>query len=704
VKFARSQKVMTFLLALVAALPIALSGEVSPVFAAGFFALTVAGWFLEPPLTRDPRFRRAVTAAIVALLALQIGRAVAGAPAARMGLEFALALLGIKLASRGNSGDYQQIVILAFLHAIGGTIATFDLSYAVSFALLVVLSPPVLALAHLRHEMERRFRHDDRPENRRALGRLLASKRVVSPRFVAATSLLSLPVFAVTAILFVGFPRFGLGFLGRLPGGAEIGGFTDEVRIGDLDETRREETVIVRLEPFGDHPELPPRLALKLRGAAFDTYEGDTWTQSGGRTFFPLKRRGNDYPLTVSRVARDAPGFEVLLEPLEPPYLFVPHGTGLIRTYSTADEGIVRPRKLTGNQVDVIRYEDEAQVGIRYRIYLSRRPGWPARPPVPRSRFVDLPAGTERLAGLAREWAPTGTPAERAGVLVSELKRRYRYADRLEPGEDAGEGETPLDRFLFSRRSGTCEHFASALTLMLRAVGVPSRMVTGFASAEWNPIGEYYAVRLRSAHAWTEAWIDGRWVTLDATPPGRRVGPPLEPSTLALLVDALRMRWHKHVVGYDASSQMELVEQLRRVWSGGGAGVPDVPRYAVYGVLGAIVALLAGAWVYRRWRRDRKPSVKARRAPSAAAVEATALYLDLERRLRGLGFSRPIHLTPKEFCRELAAAAPELADPARRIVGRYNDVRFGGDRFGAGEVATLRSRIRELRLQPIARP
>jgi transglutaminase-like putative cysteine protease len=705
VKFARAQKVLTFLLAIVAAVPVALSGEVSPMFAAGFGALVVAGWFLEPPLTRDVRFRRAITVAIIAVLAVQLGRALAGAPLAKMGIEFALALLGIKLTSRGNSGDYQQIVILAFLHAIGGTIATFDLSYAISFALFVVLSPPVLALAHLRNEMERRFRHDDRPESRRALGRLLASKRVVSPRFVVATSALSLPVFAVTAILFVGFPRFGLGFLGSLPGGLEVGGFTEEVRIGDLDETRRDETVAVRMEPFGNHPDLPARLSLKLRGAAFDTYEDDTWTQGGGRTFGPMRRRGGDYPLTVSMVAPNNPGYEVLLEPLEPPYLFVPRNAGLIRTYATASEGIVRPRKLTANHLDVVRYEDEAQVGIRYRVYLSKRRGWPSRAPVPRERFVELPSGAENLAELARGWAPEGSPAERAAIITGELKRRYRYADRLAPGQDAGQGQTPLDRFLFSRRTGTCEHFATALTLMLRAVDVPSRMVTGFASAEWNTIGEYYAVRLRSAHAWTEAWIDGRWITLDATPPSQRAGPASEPSTVAMLVDALRMRWHKYVVGYDASSQMEVVEQLRRLWTGGGGrGVPDVPRWVIWSVLGAIAALLAALFLWRRFRRGAKSKPVGRRAPAPAAAEATAVYLELERRLRGLGFERSLHLTPKEFCRELEIAAPEVAGPARRIVTRYNDVRFGGDRFDEGEVVELRSEIRGLRLESDARP
>jgi hypothetical protein len=128
-----------------------------------------------------------------------------------------------------------------------------------------------------------------------------------------------------------------------------------------------------------------------------------------------------------------------------------------------------------------------------------------------------------------------------------------------------------------------------------------------------------------------------------------------------------------------------------------------VPRWVILTVLCAIAVLLAALWIWRRVRPKRAAAVARKRKPTRAAVEATALYLELERRLKGLGFERPLHLTPKEFCHELAAAAPEVAGSAHRIVTRYNDVRFGGDRFGDTEVAEMRSQIRGLRLEPEAR-
>jgi hypothetical protein len=124
----------------------------------------------------------------------------------------------------------------------------------------------------------------------------------------------------------------------------------------------------------------------------------------------------------------------------------------------------------------------------------------------------------------------------------------------------------------------------------------------------------------------------------------------------------------------------------------------------VFGILGAVALLLAAAWFARRFKLLRKPRAAVKRRKDRAALEATAVYLELERRLKGLGFERPLHLTPKEFCSGIGVAAPELADPARRIVARYNDVRFGGDSFGSGEVADLRSQIRDLRLKTDAHP
>ena len=176
-RFGKAQKALTFGLAVVSAAPLSLSGEIGFVFVPVFAMLCVAGWMIELPLTQNRRYRRMVTGAIIAFLLLQLARSVGGEPLAKMGIEFAVVLLGVKLCTRGSSADYQQIAMLSFLQVIASTIALNDLFYAACFLIFVALCPPVLALTHLRSEMEKRFGSDPTPESTMRQARALPRDR-----------------------------------------------------------------------------------------------------------------------------------------------------------------------------------------------------------------------------------------------------------------------------------------------------------------------------------------------------------------------------------------------------------------------------------------------------------------------------------------------------------------------------------------------
>lgn len=695
-RFSLAQKVTTYLLAAASVLPTALSGEVGSFSVVALAALAAIGFPLEPPRIDAPRYRRVILAIVLALLAIQIARVVFGVPIARAALEYALLLLGLKLCSRSRFGDYQQIVALSFLNIIGATVTTFDLAYAGAFVAFVVLVPIALSMAHLRGEMERRFRHDDTPEGRHALDRLLASRRVVSPGFVLGIGALSIPVLAITIALFLGFPRLGLGFFGRISGPPSLAGMTGEVRIGDLDRGRDEETIVARIEPAFAPPEggWPSVLPLKLRGAVFDTYDGDTWKRRDEIAWRPLAHRGYDFRLAAGAAGREGgEAYDVLLESLDPPYLFAPVGTGLVRTEPVARQGRFEVRALEASDAGMIRYLDEARVGIRYRAFVTGAPPFGGGADDP--SYAALPRGSERLAALAREVGRGAGEAERAARIRAWLVRDHVYGF---PGPEPAGGRTePISRFLFSTRRGTCEHFATSAALMLRAVGIRSRFVTGFGSADFNRIGGYYAVRASSAHAWVEAFVDGGWRTLEATPPAPPGLRRPAPSSLALALDAARMRWLKYVVGFDINTQIELAR-----WLAGGDGRHDplddwsVPWRAVLAFLAAIVVLAA---LYRLLLRRRGP---ARGAPARARrrrdeIAAAELYLALERRLDALGFARPSCTTPLEHLDALPADLGGPAGSARRVTARYNAVRFGGGSFAPAEREELLLAVKAIR-------
>ncbi len=153
------------------------------------------------------------------------------------------------------------------------------------------------------------------------------------------------------------------------------------------------------------------------------------------------------------------------------------------------------------------------------------------------------------------------TDLERARAIERRLRADYGYTLELPDHEVAD----PLAYFLFTRKKGHCEYFASAMTVMLRTAGIPARLATGFQSGVYNPITDFWLVRASDAHAWVEAWIPGRgWTTFDPTPPDpNRRGFALL-TKLGLYLDAAETFWQEWVVSYDISRQGTLADRLEQ--------------------------------------------------------------------------------------------------------------------------------------------
>ena len=177
------------------------------------------------------------------------------------------------------------------------------------------------------------------------------------------------------------------------------------------------------------------------------------------------------------------------------------------------------------------------------------------------SQYSSVPDGTlsARTVALTDELRRRSPdPADYARALERELKTR-RYTLEM---EQADKGENVLDSFLFEWRAGHCEYFATAMTMMLRQQGIPARIVNGFLGADYNSVGEYWAVRQNYAHSWVEAYFPGRgWVMFDPTPGGPTVQMPGESvwSTLQMGLDTARLAWFRWVVEYDFEKQASIL-------------------------------------------------------------------------------------------------------------------------------------------------
>jgi transglutaminase-like putative cysteine protease len=338
--------------------------------------------------------------------------------------------------------------------------------------------------------------------------------------------------------------------------------------------------------------------------------------------------------------------------------------------------GEARPRRLD--------YRVTSHVDYRAREPLTERE---------REVFRTLPEGSNpRARELAASWLADGA----AGATIVDRAMSYLesqpFAYTLTP---PALGEQPIDEFLFETREGFCEHYASALTFLLRAAGLPARVIMGYQGGELNGLGGYYIVRQTDAHAWTEVWLDDEgWVRVDAVAAvaPERVALGFEGLSsggvtaaaaalrarwnrpIALLWDAVNTRWQAWIVGYGPQLQRSLLESL------GFTSLRRAQRSAV--LLGlavvATMAVLIALRAYLGWRHRQRAQIDAAAVCFAAFVRKLK-RLDVPARAPSEG--------PRSYAERAAGALPQAADRIRAIADLYLRARYEPDTDGAALAA-----------------
>jgi hypothetical protein len=305
----------------------------------------------------------------------------------------------------------------------------------------------------------------------------------------------------------------------------------------------------------------------------------------------------------------------------------------------------------------------------------------------------------------------TGTTGdlEHARAVERHLREDYSYTLEL-PDHEVPD---PLAYFLFTRRKGHCEYFASAMTVMLRALGIPARLATGFQSGVYNSITDLWVIRASDAHTWVEAWIPGHgWTTFDPTPPD-----PNPPSfglaaRVGMYLDAAETFWQQWVVGYDAGHQGTLADRFEQGARGMGIGWFDsltslvewkgtrVKAWAHRFGLRVVIVLTRGAWLWAlgpplfRLLRMRRRVQRVRRG-EASVGDATLLYQRMLTVLKRRGYQKPAWFTPAEFAASLAGSP--LAEPVHEFTSAYNALRFGGRTDVAPRLSALLDELEQIR-------
>jgi transglutaminase-like putative cysteine protease len=631
-------------------------------------------------------------------------------------VHFLIVAMLIRFYSASSDRDALFLSMLAFAAILAAAILTVDTLFLTLFFLFLLCGVSTFIGLELR---------------RGAVGALspTTANRGTERKLNRSLSLAALSV-AVGAILVGGvffffFPRFTAGYLGRVSFSPSLmTGFTENVELGQIGEIKKSSTVVMRVEtgkPIGYD-------LLRWRGIALTTFDGKRWSSTQGRG--QALRPGPDGWIHTPEVAQaksiseQTIRYTVYLEPVATDAVFVPGKAislqGNFSGGSANSFAALQRNYLITDATETLKNPYRNFAAIRYTGISRLAPREAAKLRAAgtnysfdiTSTYLQLPAGLDRrIPELAREITKNAqTPFDKALRIESYLRTRYAYTLNLtgKPGQD------PLAHFLFETRAGHCEYFASAMAVMVRTLGIPSREVNGFLPGQYNDLGGDYIVRASDAHSWVEVYFPGNgWQVFDPTPPSLEGGNGFL-TRLGLYLDWMEITWNEWVVGYDFAHQVVLAQSLQRSSKNWGEsartwfeakqqeGKQWLKSWQLqHGSLGyllpvALVLLLIGlrynvpAEVVRRVRLFVR--IRAAKAGSSDPQLASRLYAELLRVLARRGVTRSDAQTPFEFA--AAVNSPQLAPPVQEFTQLYLHARFGDAPCDTTRLGQLLEQIR----------
>jgi transglutaminase-like putative cysteine protease len=592
----------------------------------------------------------------------------------------------IRLFSLQKARDHYMLAVLSFLMVLSAAVLTVDSIFLFSFAAFLMVSVVTFVLMEMRHSVAEDHTHAQEPP-------LVRPYRRMAYVLLATAPVLMLLIMAGSFLVFFVLPRVSSRYLTvYTPSGDVSTGFTDRVQLGRIGRIQQSSTVVMHIAIQND---LQGAYDLKWRGVTLSHFDGKTWSNpfeqhimqpgpDGSYNLPASRQKGPSY--TVRRLH-----YRVLMEPLGTNVFFLADRAlrlrGIYHHVGTDAGGAVFNLDIDH---PIGEYEADSELPLIDQADLRSAPNSNAGV---MDDYLSLPPIDLRVARLAEqitESAPTNY--DKAVAVQRYLLTHFGYT--LELAKKVP--KDPIAWFLFERKKGHCEYFASSMAVMLRSLHIPSRIVTGFRGGEFNDLTHQYVIRASNAHSWVEVYFpEYGWVSFDPTPAGNL---PTETvwSRVQLYLDAASSFWREWVVNYDAAHQRTLgqdaavrsrriLEDLRKwVWRKRHAllrsarniqgRIDHAPaRWTVGAVLvGLLLILLINIRPVLRALRTRRVRAHPERAPREAAA---LWYAKMLRVLARRGWRKAPSQTPLDFA--AAIQDPALQKVVTAFTHSYEAARFG---------------------------
>jgi transglutaminase-like putative cysteine protease len=576
-----------------------------------------------------------------------------------------------KLFNLQTHRDYYQLYLLTFLSMLAAT----ALSVEIEMLYMIVLFSFLFVWNILSITLIKMWIRSDPTDP--------FPFSLFHPRYWAFIAAATTGMILVALGIFFILPRAQLGYFGGLnPDRVQhVSGFSKKVELGEIAAIQENTGEVMRIRVTGLR--IPAGHRFYWRGAAFDKYDGKSWTTSRqGSTFLSqdsfnsyVVPTGDNNPAVVIKQ-------EIYVTPLDSGVIF----------------GQYRVVKIEGSFFSVSRDANGTLTGMgrpnHYDVYSQINVFSPDRL---RSRqvsysenvlrhYTDLSLQNPDVDSLAQQIATGGTTIyDRVALVQSYLERNYQYTTTDLPRSDTD----PISHFLFKKKMGHCEYFATAMVVLLRHLKIPARLVNGFLEGEYNEIGEFYTVRQSDAHSWVEVYFgNGLWIQFDPSPrsvatagSGRSIWEIINPKKI---FDSISFFWDRYILIFSAQDQINVLSSVRERYK----KLNKTLRAK------SSKATSPQAWWRSMWKKNRLLLVaigllpvliyyavrlyKARKRKLDLVRSPILFYQEMLTLLQQRGFVKSVAATPFEFAQQVTPALPA---PSSEDVASLTDL-FYKARFG----------------------
>ncbi len=617
-------------------------------------------------------------------------------------VHLVLFLMVLRLFSARRDRDNYFLAVIAFLMVLAAAVLTVDSIFLFSFCIFLLAAVVTFILMEMKRTASRSHASASIPRDDPHDHQLAVSLSGIAP------AILVLILLAGSAIFFV-LPRTSSSYLNILSASGAIGtGFSDRVDLDTIGEIQQTSAVVMHIEIEGGNR---GGYVDRWRGVALSVFDGTSWSNPAHPqpmrpvgSLFDLRPRVVGTQLALPQSLGPRIHYHVLMEPVGVNVFFL----------------APNPQLLQGKYRVIGKDSGDAVFNLDTERIIGVYDGWSTteNPFTQRHQsyqadigreYLDLPRLDPRIPQLARQITfSNDSNYAKAQAIEQYLQSNFTYTLQLPRTRP----RDPLAHFLFNRRSGHCEYFASAMAVMLRTLLIPSRVITGFRGGEFNDVTGQYIVRTKDAHAWVEAYFPDRgWVTFDPTPSSSVLGGGGW-GRIGMYLDAMATFWREWVVNYDSVHQNTLGQEaahrtrrilehlkgwaeshyealLKRTQTAADAVVLAPGRWLAGSLLAVILLTmifnLRGIWrAVKRLRLAAHPE----RSPHQAA---SLWYERMIRKVGRRGWRKRETQTPAEFVRSIADDS--LRRNVQKFTRHYESARFGNSTEDARRLPELYEEI-----------